>query len=1195
MRVWNSAFSAKPSRLRPAFTRAAFSPAGERSEHVRSSGATRFSRGENGPIRVYANREIELRHRRAKPSGYAFSVDALLALALLVGFLVFGQVVITRGVNSTVAVQQQSLDDAFTSLDNSGFLLYATDASGSTADAQAQTIYAKSIGLIPAGYDLRVEIQQFDYNPQACRAGQNFDSCFILSGQGSAGVQVPVDRSIISGKKLIVKKQSHGDCNVSPELSLSENDSLHSILRSPFNAPFRFSSKQFDSIFFAAATDTNLSIDFNAALYPSGVPIKKGDVLSCDQTVKVDINAWFPSVGRNLIDSVLVVDRSGSMSWDGQASTSNALAVALQGTYAFIADGTSGNMADINVLVPLNPNVVGTYNRSGTANDVAVQGNVAFLANTSTRLDIVNITNKNAPSTYATLSQLGNGTGVDANESSFAFVVTSSDGAGAFYDLNTQGGAAQNVFAAIGQNTSKQSGAQSFVPLSNLVSGADVYLSRVGNNPGDVTVRLRSTISGSDLATATISDNDIGTSYAFEIADFGQNVSVTPGQTYYLVITDASNNNSNYTRWGGSNANPYANGIAYQGTSTTFTNFDSNDLFVRVWRRAPAGLQVVDASTPSAPQHLGTAPFSSGEKVDVVGSYAYVARGTSGLSIVSVANPANPTLLGTYNSPGTAYNVFVNGNYAYVGDGTSGLIIVDVSNPSLPISVGTYNTPGTARGVFVTNNRAYVADSTSLQAIDVSNPSAPVFLRSYATPFVYRDVVVSNNIAYIASGSAYGLFTFDLTAGPKIDQVKTALSPFIDFSGWTVEDKMGLVSFSGSATLNRTLVKLTDANKNLLKQDVNALVASGSTAIGDGISTATAELNSARHTPDARKFQILLSDGQNTAGSDPLTAAQNAKDSNIIIYTIAFGIDADLSTMQQIAALTDGNSFIASDENSLLSLYLLIAQQIGSIATGTEGPVAPDVNITISLDPGTVVQNISSTFQGTCQIDAAYSKGVPGACTETQDTNALFFELHDINIISPWYGSYLLTYPCNSDVSCKTNTRTIPETGSVYEWKDSNGISHPSATFDQNHRIDVNFLYRDFNISFVSALLVDLNRVDVNLRVDNNGDLNQLLPAVPIPANIFVDQDPRVFSGNPLSPPSPVLFPKWLCGSHLYKGPGCPTQDSASATILSEGTIYAFLDANTLRDCPRGNTAAIRCSSGPFTQFYQISYHMWRK
>ena len=92
------------------------------------------------------------------------------------------------------------------------------------------------------------------------------------------------------------------------------------------------------------------------------------------------------------------------------------------------------------------------------------------------------------------------------------------------------------------------------------------------------------------------------------------------------------------------------------------------------------------------------------QDVEVVGNYAYLADGDSGLQIIDISNPTNPTLKGNYDTPDYAYGVQVVGNYAYVADGDSGLQIIDISNPTNPTLKGNYDTSGFAQDVQVVGN-----------------------------------------------------------------------------------------------------------------------------------------------------------------------------------------------------------------------------------------------------------------------------------------------------------------------------------------------------------------------------------------------------------------------------------------------------------------------------------------------------------
>jgi Ca-activated chloride channel family protein len=113
------------------------------------------------------------------------------------------------------------------------------------------------------------------------------------------------------------------------------------------------------------------------------------------------------------------------------------------------------------------------------------------------------------------------------------------------------------------------------------------------------------------------------------------------------------------------------------------------------------------------------------------------------------------------------------------------------------------------------------------------------------------------------------------------------------------------------------------------------------TAIGDGLATSVSRL---KDSDAISKVIILLTDGVNNAGSlDPLSAAELAKMFGIRVYTIGVGsmgyapypvqdqfgrislqqmevqIDEDL--LRQIAALTGGQYFRATDNKKLAEVY----------------------------------------------------------------------------------------------------------------------------------------------------------------------------------------------------------------------------------------------------------------------------------
>lgn len=159
-------------------------------------------------------------------------------------------------------------------------------------------------------------------------------------------------------------------------------------------------------------------------------------------------------------------------------------------------------------------------------------------------------------------------------------------------------------------------------------------------------------------------------------------------------------------------------------------------------------------------------------------------------------------------------------------------------------------------------------------------------------------------------------------------------------------DRIGIVVFAGESFIQCPLTHDTNVLLNLLTQ-VNIIDQEhDGTAIGMAIANA---INRLRDTETASKVMILLSDGSNNAGElDPSTAAQLAQEFGIKIYTIGAGtrgmapypvsdpiwgqrmvsveVDLDEETLREVASITGGRYFRATDQESLAEIYGQINQ-----------------------------------------------------------------------------------------------------------------------------------------------------------------------------------------------------------------------------------------------------------------------------
>ena len=167
----------------------------------------------------------------------------------------------------------------------------------------------------------------------------------------------------------------------------------------------------------------------------------------------------------------------------------------------------------------------------------------------------------------------------------------------------------------------------------------------------------------------------------------------------------------------------------------------------------------------------------------------------------------------------------------------------------------------------------------------------------------------------------------------RIDATKEVVSKFVRARD---KDRVGLITFGQSAYLHVPLTLDTVAVSRMLNDIVVGMAGNG-TAIGDAIGLAVRTL---RTRPGDSKILVLLTDGEDNASSiPPLEAAKLAKQYGIRIYTVGIGKKGpvpfpsnfggymlgetamDEELLKQMAEMTGGSYFLATDKKALESIY----------------------------------------------------------------------------------------------------------------------------------------------------------------------------------------------------------------------------------------------------------------------------------
>ena len=204
-------------------------------------------------------------------------------------------------------------------------------------------------------------------------------------------------------------------------------------------------------------------------------------------------------------------------------------------------------------------------------------------------------------------------------------------------------------------------------------------------------------------------------------------------------------------------------------------------------------------------------------------------------------------------------------------------------------------------------------------------------------------------VAMDASGSM-------LATDFKPDRFEASKSVAKDFIAKRKNDRIGLVVFQAESY---TQCPLTSDNRIVLEllDEMQRDVVPDGTAVGMGLATA---VNRLRESTAPSRVIILLTDGVNRNGKiHPLTAAEMAKEFGIRVYTIGVGtngkarmpvarnpinnkyvydmvdVEIDEKTLTEIASMTGGKYFRATDNDKLKAIYdeidLLETEKIKSI------------------------------------------------------------------------------------------------------------------------------------------------------------------------------------------------------------------------------------------------------------------------
>jgi len=294
--------------------------------------------------------------------------------------------------------------------------------------------------------------------------------------------------------------------------------------------------------------------------------------------------------------------------------------------------------ADDVLVMHSSPVLLGNYNTPGNARGVTLAGNLAYVADYQSGLQILDVTDPAAPVRLGGYDTADNALVVDVS-GNLAYV--------AHYTSGLQIIDVSDPAAPVGLGVCDTPGiAYGVAVASTTAYVADFFMGLQIIDVSDPAAPVR--LGGYNTAglaygvavsgtTAYVADRAAG----LEIIDVSD-----PAAPVLLGTCDTP-------------------GSAYAVTVAGTRAYVADDT---------AGLQIIDISDPSAPALLGAYDTpGNAYGVSVSGRLAYVSDGMSGVQVIDVSDPSAPVLLTAYDTAGIAYGAAISGGRAYIADGGTGV------------------------------------------------------------------------------------------------------------------------------------------------------------------------------------------------------------------------------------------------------------------------------------------------------------------------------------------------------------------------------------------------------------------------------------------------------------------------------------------------------------------------------------------
>lgn len=211
------------------------------------------------------------------------------------------------------------------------------------------------------------------------------------------------------------------------------------------------------------------------------------------------------------------------------------------------------------------------------------------------------------------------------------------------------------------------------------------------------------------------------------------------------------------------------------------------------------GIYVIDITDPRSPQVRGGYNPEGSDNYDPYVptplSFGYLASDYGGLVVLDLHDPSVPTEAWSGYKAEQAVDICVDGTRAYVADFASGMQILDVGDPGNPTTVGLFDTVGArqtytaaARDSFAFVGISGIPGRRYFRVLDVTDPATPLPAAQESCASPPNDMVLRDTLVYAAAVSRFYVFNVARPREPRL--VGSCVTQDGTYFGLAVQDSL---------------------------------------------------------------------------------------------------------------------------------------------------------------------------------------------------------------------------------------------------------------------------------------------------------------------------------------------------------------------------------------------------------------------